>query len=431
MNSKVIYGYSLMENPPFPRSSNPAIRMRGDGGVTFDISWDQLSTHVLLAGSTGSGKTNAILQMIAKLKANMTPDDVMLIFDTKNDFAGFRDKEDFVISNYAKSQNNVVYNIFMDIVADGWGMEEIDSNADELAEVIFSDSIATSNSPFFPMAARDVFAAVLKAMCYMGINDKDYRVRYLNNKMLAQYLRDLDAKRLAELLKNFPTLTGVLKYVGGGGSEQALGVFAELQTVTGRLFIKNFGADGRFSIRKAERQKGGRTLFVEYDASSGQSLRPMYRVLVDLFLKEALSPQRAKGHVYVICDELKMLPHLKYLEDALNFGRSLGIVVIAGIQSMEQLYEIYGEYGGKNIASGFQTMFCFRTNNAATRDYVKGVYGKNLRAIHYLNFSNQPVEETQEGSAVEDWDITSLRRGEAIIGLPGQAPFRFYIERFR
>ena len=99
-----------------------------------------------------------------------------------------------------------------------------------------------------------------------------------------------------------------------------------------------------------------------------------------------------------------MLPHLNHLEDALNFGRSLGVVVIAGIQSMEQLYGIYGEFGGKNIASGFQTTFCFRTNNAATREYIKGVHGQNVCAMRYLDHSNKPVEELRTGYAVEDWE---------------------------
>ena len=433
-NLTPLLGTRLELNVPPVVPTNPAIVFRkGDprSPSAFGLSYDDLSTHILLAGATGSGKTNAILHMIRRLKMSMTPDDVMLVFDTKDDFGQFRNENDYLITNYNRTSDNAVgWNIFMDIVADGWDRSKIEANADELAQVIFSDSIAESNQPFFPAAARDIFAAILKAMCFLGVEDTDYRIKYLNNKALAKYLRDIDAKRLTDFLGKFPELIGVLKYIGSGKSDQALGVFAELQAVTGRLFVKCFGEDGRFSIRKAERQKGGKALFVEYDASSGQSLQPMYRVLVDLFLKEALCPTKAKGHVYIICDELKMLPHLNHLEDALNFGRSLGVVVIAGIQSMEQLYEIYGEFGGKNIASGFQTTFCFRTNNAATREYIKGVHGQNVCTIRYLDYSNKPVEELRTGYAVEDWDINSLRRGEAIIGLPGQAPFKFYIERY-
>lgn len=433
-NIKPLLGTRLELNAPPPLPNNPAIVFcthSSRNSTAFGIRFEDLSTHILLAGATGSGKTNAILHMIRQLKQIMTPDDVMLIFDTKNDFGRFQTNGDYLITNYNRPSSNIVrWNIFMDIVADGWGKSEIEANADELAQVIFTDSIAESNQPFFPSAARDIFSAILKAMCFLGIQDTDYRIRFLNNEALAKYLRNINAKRLTDFIGQFPELTGVLKYIGSGQSDQALGVFAELQAVTGRLFVKCFGKDGRFSIRKAERQKGGKALFVEYDASSGQSLQPIYRVLVDLFLKEALSPTFAKGHVYIICDELKMLPHLNHLEDALNFGRSLGIVVIAGIQSMEQLYEMYGEFGGKNIASGFQTTFCFRTNNAATREYIKSIHGQNVCTMQYLDYSNKPVEELRIGYAVEDWDISTLKRGEAIIGLPGQAPFKFYMERY-
>lgn len=51
----------------------------------------------------------------------------------------------------------------------------------------------------------------------------------------------------------------------------------------------------------------------------------------------------AEGNVYLMCDEFKLLPNLQHIEDGVNFGRSLGVKIIAGIQSIEQLYEIYGE----------------------------------------------------------------------------------------
>ena len=429
--TKTLYGCKVSENPVPVMKARPTVVFSGNG-KRFGITQDQLSTHCLLLGSTGTGKTNAILHFVRQLKSSMNSEDVMLVFDSKLDFTRFHSAGDYVISNQSNDTSLCVdWNIFMDIVADGWGKEAISLNSDEIAEVVFSESIANSNQPFFPTAARDVFAAILKAMTFLGISDMDYRIKHLNNSTLSQYLSTVNAAKLIEFLNGFPTLKGVLKYIGDGRSDQALGVFAELQSITSRLFVKCFGKNGRFSIRKVERQRSGKTLFIEYDAACGLSFQPIYRILVDLFLKEALSPNGKKGHAYIICDELKMLPSLNHFEDALNFGRSLGISVIAGVQSMEQLYELYGEYGGKNIASGFQNVFCFRTSNAASREYIKGLFGKNISAYQYIDPANNPREEIREGNAVEDWDITVLSKGEAIIGLDGEKPFKFYIERFR
>lgn len=397
------------------------------------ISPEDISKHVLNIGGTGAGKTNVIHEMARQIKQRMTDGDAMIIFDTKNDFSDLYELKDIVITNHSDCRNlceKFGWNIFMEVVADGWEKEIIEINADEIANLIFADSIEESQSPFFPEAAKDIFSAILKGITFIGIDDKEHRVKYMNNAALRKYLAKTNTKMLCDFLGKFPELRGVLKYIGDGSSEQALGVLAELEKTTGQLFRKSFGLDGRFSVRKFANERMGRTLFVEYDIACGSTFIPIYRVIFDMFLKQSLSLKNS-GKVYVICDELKLLPHLLHLEDALNFGRSIGVCVIAGIQSMEQLYEVYGEYGGKNIASGFQTTICFHTNNKATRDYIKDIHGTNYMALQHTGASNNLQENIREGYAVEDWELTGLRLGEAIVGLPFEKPVKFRFERYR
>ncbi|MBE6719081.1 MAG: DUF87 domain-containing protein [Ruminococcaceae bacterium] len=431
----MLYGNSVNDNALTALCSKPLIIIPGvtNGKQTFvGFTEDTLHMHTLFMGGTGSGKTNTFCHLIPQLQRKMTNNDVMLVFDSKQDFEQFHREDDYVISYRAQSKGEKeTWNLFRDVIADGWEKESIIMNADEIADVIFSKAINESSQPFFPRAAKDIFAAIIKGMCFIGITDKDYRINYMNNKALIKYLTALNAEKLHAFLTNIPELAGVLKYIGNGKSEQALGVFAELQSVVGHIFTRNFAEDGRFSIRKTVQQKNGRTLFIEYDPSRGVSLRPIYQLLVDLFLKEALTPKDGtKGNVFVICDELKMLPFLNHLEDALNFGRSLGVSVIAGIQSMEQLYEVYGEYGGKNIASAFQTVFCFHTNDVASRQYIKGMFGENKSVIQYMTPSGKTIEEQHSGYSVEDWDITNLNKGEAIVGMPYQLPFKIKIKKY-
>lgn len=431
----MLYGNSVKDNPVPVSCSMPLVSIPGvsDGKrVSIGLSEELLHMHVLLMGGTGSGKTNTFRHILPQIQSRMTSDDVMLVFDSKRDFDHFQKDSDYVISyrNNFKG-TSVTWNLFMDIVADGWDKDNITSNADEIADAIFADAIENSSQPFFPKAARDIFAAIIKGMAFLGTSDKTYRVKHLNNRSLVKYLTILDAEKLNAFISPIPELAGVLKYVGNGRSEQALGVFAELQSIVGHIFTRSFGEDGRFSVRKSVKERNGNTLFIEYDPSRGKSLQPIYQLLVDLFLKEALSPNRfGKGRVFVLCDELKMLPRLNHFEDALNFGRSLGVSIIAGIQSMEQLYEVYGEYGGNNIASAFQTVFCFHTNDAASRQYIKDIFGENMSVLQYMTPSGKTVEEQRSGNSVEDWDITTLNCGEAIIGLPYQLPFILQIRKY-
>lgn len=49
----------------------------------------------------------------------------------------------------------------------------------------------------------------------------------------------------------------------------------------------------------------------------------------------------------------------------------------------------------------------------------------------YRMMNNTTVEEKRMGSTVEDWDLNSLKVGEAIVGLPFVPPFRFYFENYK
>lgn len=436
LRKTVLLGDDLEGNSVPLLPNNALLRIPGETkgkSVTIGIAEEILQMHILLMGGTGSGKTNVIKHMIPQIQKFMKSNDVMLVFDSKLDFAEFHRSDDYVITCHNDShKTSVTWNLFMELVADGWGKDEISSNADEIAEVIFAQTIERSPQPFFPKAARDIFAAIIKAMAFIGIEDKQYRIQYMNNNALLRYLTSVDAKKLTDFLSPIPELAGVLKYIGNGKSEQSLGVFAELQSVVNKVFSRNFSSDGRFSVRKAVKERLGKTLFIEYDPSRGKSLQPVYQALVDLYLKEALNPNKKHdGRVFVVCDELKMLPHLNHFEDALNFGRSLGVSIIAGIQSMQQLYEVYGEHGGKNIAAAFQTVFCFHTNDEASRQYVKGVYGQNVSVMQYISPSGKTCEEKYNGYSVEDWEIGSLLRGEAIVGLPYHHPFKVKFAKYR
>ena len=75
--------------------------------------------------------------------------------------------------------------------------------------------------------------------------------------------------------------------------------------------------------------------------------------------------------------------------------------------------------------------FVFRTNNSATREYVKGINGQNLTNIQYLDAAQKPKDTIREGNVIEDWNITSLNQGQAIISLPSTKPFIFQFSKYK
>ncbi len=435
-NTKALHGAILSDVNLPPEPEEVKVRVPGvfnSCAATLGLDDNILSKHILITGGTGSGKTSLFYYFIDQLRAQLTSDDVMVIFDTKGDFyQRFYVEGDSLISN-SKIHADITdhWNIFKEIVADGWDNNDLTINTQEITRSLFREALKNNSQPFFPNAARDLLSAILVNILRIGRDDDDFKNDHLFNSALKEYFdKNMTAEKLNNFLKSSPDLSSVLSYIGDGTTDQGLGVIAELQSVIRDIFIGVFARKGGFSIRNFIREKNGAVLFVEYDLSIGNTLTPIYRLFFDLALKEALGRNKSEGNVYLICDEFKLLPHSQHIDDAVNFGRSLGVKVIAGLQSIEQLYEIYGESRGKNIASGFSSIIAFRANDIATRNYVSGLFGKNIVLESYKLINNDVAEDKRDGNTVEDWDMTSLEVGEAIVGLPFSYPFRFKFDAY-
>ena len=436
INTVVLNGNSIQLNSPdMSLSGAQKVTIPGyfnNQHISINLDDEILSKHTLLIGSTGTGKTNTFYYFVEQLKKQMNQNDVMIVFDTKGDFEKkFFSKGDVILGNSARyKEKTEKWNIYKELVVDGFDDESVQMNTNEITYSLFKDAMEKTNQQFFPSAARDLFASLLLAHIKAGRNDMDIRKLAFNNKSLKMYLDKLTPERIIRLLSISPELSSTLSYIGDGSSNQALGVIAELQNVIRKILIGSFAQDGRFSVREFVRKKGGRTLFIEYDLTVGDTLTPIYRLLFDLALKEAMGRSKSEGNVYFVCDEFKLLPHLQHIEDGVNYGRSLGVKVFAGIQSIEQLYETYGESKGRNIASGFSSVYAFKSNGSVTREYLSDLYGKNIVLEQYKTSNNTLIEEKREGKTVEDWDLNNLQVGQAVVGLPFKQPFVFKFDEY-
>ena len=430
-----LYG-SVLEQNPVVGVKSPFITIPG----TFQgqksslmIDKDTLSKHTMLIGGTGCGKSNVFYHLVDQIKAKMTPQDLMIIFDTKGDYyKNFSSPNDYVIgSSHSITATTSKWNIFKELVADGWDEKSVSRNTQELSWAIFKESIEKSKDPFFPNAARDLFSAILLCMLEEGRDDVDYRRDCLYNSELKRALDESTITDVKAMIEAHPSYASVLSYIGDGTTTQALGVYAEMLGTVRKLLTSDFAEHGMFSVRDFVRNRGGKTLFVEYDISIGETLAPIYSLLFDLALKETLGRDNLQGDVYLVCDEFRLIPYLQHIDDGVNFGRSLGVKVIAGLQSINQLTEAYGEYRGKNILAGFSSVFAFRANDTFTRDYIVGLHGSNVILEQYKTITNSIHEERRETHVVEDWHMNALSVGEAVVSFPFAKPFQFRFDLYR
>jgi type IV secretory pathway TraG/TraD family ATPase VirD4 len=429
INHEVVYGGLVENNVPPIDAPRAIVRIPGEfNGVKrpFGITEEMLSKHILLVGGTGSGKTNLFYHIVKQLKSKLTKDDVMLIFDSKGDFhKKFFAKDDIIIGNsvqYRKESDK--WSIYQEIIADGKDGISTAQNTQEICKSLFAERIEkNSNTPFFPNAARDLLASIITALVRNGVTP--------NNRDIKNYIDSTSVEDLRALLAEHRDLAAVASYIGGKSGSQAQGVLSEMYSVTRDVLTGVFADVGDFSMRGFIRQKGGRTAFLEYDLSIGDILSPIYTLLFDLALKEALGRTATQGNVYLIADELKLLPNLRHLEDGINFGRSLGVKILAGLQSIDQLNANYeNEAKARNTVAGFSSVFAFQSNDFNTREYVSRLFGRNMILETFAEANGTNHYEKREGYMVEDWDLVSLPVGEAIVGLPLVPPFRYKFDLF-
>ena len=395
------------------------------------VSKNILSRHVMLLGGIGTGKTNAFFQMIDQIKNNLTKDDIMIIFDTKGDFKEeFYEPGDIIISNDGSAVGPDgqpdYWNIFNEVSAG----EQQYASVMEIAKSLFKEACEKTNQVFFPNAARDIFMSIM--LHFLRNSESINDDKYLNNKSLINFVKSKTSSDLRRMLNSYKDMRAMTSYISNDDSAQTQGVLSEMQQVVRNIFVGNFCKQGTLGLRDIVRKKGGRKVFIEYDLSYGELLTPIYSLMFDMAIKEALGRERSEGNVYFITDEFRLLPNLEHVDDAVNFGRSLGIKFMIGIQNVEQIYENYGEERAHSIMSGFLTALNFRVNDPKSREYIKDLYGKNRKLEVYATTvqSKGMVEDKRDGYVVEDWDITNLKVGQAIVGFPEMEPFVFQFDRY-
>jgi type IV secretory pathway TraG/TraD family ATPase VirD4 len=424
--ARLVEGFEILDSiPPLP--PGPIRLPTADGGF-IPLTDEILSQHVLLVGGIGQGKTNVICHLLAALREHMTTSDIAVVFDPKGDYhKRFFRQGDVVVNDPDPSRDRdlLPWNLLAEVRASRTDLEE---TTNEIGRTLFDEAIECSQNPFFPLAAKDLFVSSLTHLATRKQANGDH----LTNAHIVSFWNNSNTlKNLQSVVRTDRSHAGAISYIDTPGVTTQ-GVLASVAQVVNDLFVGRFKDPGTFSIRETIRGKGARCVFLEYDVSTGKALAPVYKILVDLAIKEALSRKRAAGRVFFVIDEFRLLPHLMHMDHGVNFGRSEGAHFIVGMQNIAQVRAAYGPEAA-SILSAFNTVLGFRVTDEDTRAFVKGIAGKNRKLVAAPSLApGPPVQQIVDGYVVEDHDVWNLRPGEAICVMPGaQAPFRASLALYR
>lgn len=431
-NSKIgrsiLIGNEVKNMPPLNRSAHNFISF-SNGKNAFSMSKEDLSKGLLLIGSPGSGKTNVIMAMLDSIIPALTADDCIIIFDSKADFYEryySPNNQNHILISASDEHADVrkSWNLFGELMNDNGNFKGAELMSKEISVALFKN-LESESQPFFSIAAASVFDTLL--CCFVRDAERTNDYSRLNNSELIRFIKGSTVTDIYNLLSKYTEYDYVKTYLGNPNNltPQALGVMGYLNSMINTQFIgpfKDKSQAGEFSIRKLVREKGAKIVFIEYDMLLGDTLAPLYSQFIDLAIKEGL--KNGKGNMYLICDEMNLIPHSEQLQASANVGRSRGLKTVVGLQNINQLYDNYGEEKGKAIAAGFVNAFCFNSTDYDTRKFISERFGKTFESVNYLG-SNL----TREGYTVEDYDIHNLNTGEAFIDLVNMQPFKFQFSK--
>lgn len=373
--------------------------------------------HILLAGTTGSGKTLALRSLLDSIRNR---GDRALVLDAGGDLLRmyFQDQDECQDSILAPGDAR-------SLSWSPWAEIRHEREVADLSRSIVADGKGEGRE--WASYAQTLHAAILRRLLESGRATTNADLLYWATTAPKSAPDSVSAVTgdLASLIAGTPASRLFEK-----GSERMV---ASILSIVG-LALESYtlldpNADsGAFSIRKwVEDEANNGWLWIPYKDSSATLTMPLRRAWVDIAVRAALDLEPSDNRrVWLILDELPASGHLPRLIDALARGRKYGMTVVAGIQSIAQLRDIYGQDQAQSILSNFGTWLILRQGDNETADYLSKHIGER-EAIRADRSEGDDGKQSQNFRAHVDRlllpsELMRLPDRQGYISLPGDYP---------
>lgn len=298
--------------------------------------------YLLVVGDKGSGKSNIARALASQ---SIARGDRVLLHCVKGDVAqSFREGEAVLIGAHH---------------ADGWAW---DAAADLRGDAAYMDLAAaviplSGSSAFWAQSARAVFVDVLSELA------SEPGRKTWSFLDLAERLLDDPAAIKARVGQLDLSASPLIEEGEDGLTNTTFGVMATLWAGTLNsirplaLAWEHTPPERRFSVRRWLRGEGPKTVILqtapEYEELSTLVAGSLLR-RVAVAVSDPSLPVDPNRRVTLVLDEFHALGPIQRLETALAAGREKGLVVIAALQSLNQVPLVYGEVRGKVVLDLFR-----------------------------------------------------------------------------
>lgn len=333
---------------------------------------DSETKHILVTGATGSGKTNLFHILLPQIRAKNQP---ALVIDQTGEM---------IEHYYNPERGDIIFNPF-DERSDEWNFwEEIkeSSRLNSMATSMFCNS--KTSDDMWNNASKQLF---IDCVNYIA-NQKEQvpSIEKLHELLTKTPLREASKKlkdyaasalldpagdRTAMSIRSntisFISWLGILQETNDQDSLRSLRSFTIKDWVKDTLVQKTHNSianpNAESTIAAVEAVNPGRWLFISSRPQERTTLKPLQSILLDLAVLslQQLSPNSSR-RFWIIADELASLKKLDILPQSLAELRKYGGCILTALQSLNQLYEIYGHNNASAMFGQFATKFIFRTS---------------------------------------------------------------------
>ena len=316
-------------------------------GPSYRIPRRLESSHILLMGDTGSGKSSAIRQILRQVEGR---GESAIVYDPAMDFVG---------EFYSPARGDLILNP-LDARCPYWGL------GDEINRAETATAIAAAFLPekeyekaFFTDGPRRILAYLLRS----GPQPRDIL------RMMA------DPASMELRVKGTP-LAALLDL---GAPAQRAGVLSSLNMVADCLELlpewdeakgKTFATSEWYTERK-------RWVFLTSSPDYREKILPLHSVWLDLFILRMMGyceDQNARP-VWFVLDELASLNKLPQLHTAVTENRKYGNPVVLGFQGRSQLEKRYGQDAEAMLSQPATKVF-FKTSEPRAAKWISEAIGE-------------------------------------------------------
>jgi hypothetical protein len=333
--------------------------------------------HILLTGGTGAGKTTVMETLMDGAIARR---DRVLAFDVKGDVTARFPTDDFVLLALGDRRSS------------RW-LPGLDIVSPEDAAELVVEVIRETSDPSWSGGARQVLTALIVYL--------QARSRHHGKVWTWQQLDRLLAKPVEELFallkEHDPSAASLINVEQEETRRQAMSFYFVLIANAARMaraFALMGGASGKgVSIRQWASGKGCSNLILKQSRRQPELSAGLCRIVLKIVADQAGSVSggqvKSRAATWLFLDEFPQLGYSPAVQRLAAIGRSLGIRIVAAIQSPAQLREIYGQDGAQHLLDNMTTKIVGRVAGGSTASEISASWIGN-RTVSWL-------EETGSG----------------------------------